>query len=350
MPVPYRERVHELVSERLDSYHVLYALTREPNRQWAVTPGSYSHSFLRKAYLPYRDGYIHSNADVWLALEKLDPAVVITTGFSPTFMLAFAWARARGRAHIPFTDGSLSSEKSLSALHVAFRRLVYARSRAFIGASSHSLELYRHYGTPEHALFRSHLCADNERYRKFAMAQPEFDVVFCGQLIRRKMPVFFAEVLALVKKRKRDVRALVLGDGPERGTLLRALHARGIEHHYAGFVAPDELPAFYARARVMLFPTIRDPWGVVANEANAAGLPVITSPHAGVAGDLVLHGENGYVLDLEPELWAEHTCHLLSNEQARRTMSERALARVQDFNYAAAAAGIVDAVRHCGVA
>ncbi len=347
MPVPYRERVHEVVARQLDGYHVLYAVPREPNRQWHVEPGSYQHAFLRKAVLPYRDGYIYANLDIWSALDKLDPAVVITTGFSPTFLLAFAWARRRGRAHIPFTDGSLRSERDLSALHFALRRWVFGQSQAFVGASRHALDLYRHYGAPDTGLFRSYLCADNDRYARFVGAPAEFDVVFSGQLIPRKHPLFFADVLTLLKRRKPNLRALVLGDGPERARLLAALAANRVDHHYAGFVTQRELPAFYARARVMLFPTKKDPWGVVANEANAAGLPVITSPHAGAAGDLVLHGENGYVLDLKRELWAEHTWHLLSNEPLRRAMSRRGLARVREYNYDAAASGIVAAVRHC---
>ena len=56
---------------------------------------------------------------------------------------------------------------------------------------------------------------------------------------------------------------------------------------FHGFAAQRELPDLYRSAKVFLFPTLADVWGVVANEACAAGLPVIVSPHAGVAGELV---------------------------------------------------------------
>jgi putative transposase len=53
-----------------------------------------------------------------------------------------------------------------------------------------------------------------------------------------------------------------------------------------GYFSQNELPYYYALTRVFLFPTLLDPWGVVANEACAAGVPVITCSNAGAAGDL----------------------------------------------------------------
>ena len=41
----------------------------------------------------------------------------------------------------------------------------------------------------------------------------------------------------------------------------------------------------------------------------------IVSPHAGVAGELVVNGENGYVCTLEAELWAEHAASLLAQQE-----------------------------------
>jgi glycosyltransferase involved in cell wall biosynthesis len=141
-----------------------------------------------------------------------------------------------------------------------------------------------------------------------------------------------------------------MGDGPQREAVLNVLRSNEISFHYAGFLSQSELPRYYAAARLFLFPTKLEPWGVVANEACAAGVPVITCPNAGVAGDLVLHGHNGLVLDLDAELWCEHIIDLLNDATLLGLYSQNALARVQDYNYEAAAQGILAALKHCGAA
>ena len=352
MPVPYREKIHERVSEWMNGdYHVIYCHRREPNRMWNVEAGAYSKSFLRESLVTLNDRFIHVNLDVWPTLNRLDPEVVITTGFNPTFLFAFLWCMMRNRKHISFTDGWLRSESNLTLTHVLVRKIVYRWSKAFLGPGRHSLDLFRHYGCPEQALFQSHLCADNDFYKRFAGVAPkEYDIAFSGQFIDRKMPLFFAEVAKLLKAKKPDLRVLLMGDGPQREAVLDVLRAGVVDFHYAGFLSQAELPNYYASAKVFLFPTQLDPWGVVANEACAVGIPVITCPNAGVADDLVLHGHNGFVLELDAEAWCQHAWKLLSDKTLLDAFSKNALVKVQDYNYDAAAEGIVAALKYCGVA
>ena len=96
----------------------------------------------------------------------------------------------------------------------------------------------------------------------------------------------------------------------------------------------------------MLFPTQGDTWGVVANEACAAGLPVLVSPQAGVAGELVRDGENGRVLALDVDTWAAAAAAILSDESTRRSMAVRSRELVAPYTYANAAAGLAAAFAH----
>jgi glycosyltransferase involved in cell wall biosynthesis len=350
IPAPYREKIYQAVSRRRNGdFHVIYCHKREPNRLWDVELGTYSRSFLRESFFSLRDVYVHINFDIWTELNRLDPKLVITTGYNPTFLIAFFWCLIKGRKHIPFTDGWLKSEEHLTQIHFLARKLIFRQSAAFIGASRHSLDLFRHYGCAEQALFQSHLCVDNEYFKGFLGSKRNYDVLFSGQFIKRKMPLFFAKVVRLLKIKKPDLRVLLLGDGPDREALLEAMRTADIDFTYAGYVSQAKLPAYYASAKLLLFPSLQDPWGVVANEACAAGVPVITCPNAGVADDLILHGYNGFVVELDAESWRDHALQLLNDDAKWNAFSVNALKKVQDYNYDVAAQGILKAIEFCGV-
>jgi glycosyltransferase involved in cell wall biosynthesis len=67
--------------------------------------------------------------------------------------------------------------------------------------------------------------------------------------------------------------------------------------YFAGYRPVEELPGIYAGAGVLVHGSVKDTWGLVVNEAMAAGLPVIVSGRCGCASDLVREGENGYVFE-----------------------------------------------------
>jgi glycosyltransferase involved in cell wall biosynthesis len=57
------------------------------------------------------------------------------------------------------------------------------------------------------------------------------------------------------------------------------------------------LPATYRDADIFAFPTLDDPFGFVVLEAAAAGLPMVASPWAGAAEDILTDGVNGLIRD-----------------------------------------------------
>ncbi len=72
---------------------------------------------------------------------------------------------------------------------------------------------------------------------------------------------------------------------------------------------------------------------------------MLVSPHAGVAGELVVDGQNGFVRELDVNAWADCAKDLLQNAARWQTFSQHSLDRVRRYNFDSAAAGIVDACR-----
>lgn len=347
-PPPYRVPIYNLPSQMPGvNFQAFFCSERQPSRQWDLPPLDFNHTYHRECFVTWGGRYINNNLDVISSLSKFSPDVIITDGFNPTYLYAFGYALAKGLPHIPMTDGTYASEQTLSALHRAVRRFVYVRSNAFISAGLGGQRLYESYGIAAEHCFKSCLCIDNAAFSPEPQREQKlFDFILCGQIESVKNPLFALTVaLDVANRLHRKVKILFAGAGSQEGSVKKAAALRPdlVEAKFNGFAAQNELPSLYRSARVFLFPTLWHPWGVVTNEACATGLPVIVSPHAGVAGELVLDGENGFVCDLNVNLWAERAASLLTQPDAYQRFSDRSRSLVREYTFDNAASGILAA-------
>jgi glycosyltransferase involved in cell wall biosynthesis len=347
IPAPYRIPVFNRVAQELgEDFLVIFCARLEPNRQWDLAPFEFNHTYLKESHFISHGMFVHCNPDVIGVLRRFRPDVVITSGFNPTHLLAWAYTLLSGAKHVPMTDGWIASERELGLAHRVVRRIVFRGSRAFIGASKHSRDLYRSYGCADTKLYQSHLCIDNDKFIQYSTNRSRpYDFMFSGQIVEGKMPEFFVEVVRRVKEKRGEASVLVIGDGKLRDSFLDSLKEIGAKVTYAGFIAQGDLPSYYSQAKLLLFTTRNDAWGIVANEALASGTLVITTPYAGAAHDLVIDGENGYVVDTDASLWATKIIELLQNEPLLEQMRLNAVSSVAEFNFDNAARGIIEAAK-----
>jgi glycosyltransferase involved in cell wall biosynthesis len=349
-PPPYRVPIFtRLANASGIDFHVIFCARREPNRLWDLPPLRFPHYFLHERFFTVNGRYIHFNPDVMPLLARLGPDVIITDGFNPTHLMAFLIAQLKGILHIAMTDGTDLSEQKLSFKHRLVRRLVYARSAAFISASGGGDRLYQSYDIKPERCFHSWLCVENAEFSPSPYGDKKrFDFIFCGRMEKAKDP-FFALIVArqTAIDMQQRLRILLVGSGSLEPALRAAAlqFTDWIDVQFHGFATQRALPRLYRSARLFLFTTHDDVWGIVANEACAAGLPVLVSPYAGVAGELIRDNRNGFVRELEVGLWVDCARQLLSNEALYREFSTRSLQLVAPYNFESAAMGIVDACR-----
>lgn len=349
-PPPYRVPIFNRVAKVPDvEFQVIFCCRREPNRLWNLPPMEFDHVFLRERITTVNGRYIHNNPDVIPALHRFAPDAIVTDGFNPTYLYAFFYAWLKGKVHVPLTDGTYDSELGLSRVHKAIRRFIYRRSATFISASAGGRKLYESYGVSPDLCFRSDLCTNNDMFTPPSLDEPkQYDFIFCARMEAAKSPMFALETaVEVAKKLGRKVSILYVGSGSEDENIraAAALHSETVQTDFHGFATQEELPGLYRSARIFLFPTVADVWGVVANEACAAGLPVIVTPYAGVAGELVLEGQNGFIRELNVQDWADRSVELLTDEDKYRRFAERSLSLVAHYNFDNAADGIVEACR-----
>jgi glycosyltransferase involved in cell wall biosynthesis len=348
IPAPYRIPVYERLADKPGcALHLVYCSGSEPDRAWRLKAGQFDKTYLKQRFITFRGRFIHVNPDVWPTLRAMRPDVVITTGYNPTHLMAWAYALLHRVPHIVMTDGTLQSEADQSFMHRLIRRVVLAGSRAFVGPSNGSLALFHRYGVARARMFKSHLCANNAAYDSVQGTPKLYDLLFCGRMVAVKNPLFALDLAcALSARLGRRVSLAYLGAGELEADVRQraAALAHQVDVTFLGFAQQDELPARYAAAKLFLFPTSWDPWGVVANEACAAGLPVLVTPEAGCAGDLVTDGFNGRVIPLEMATWVDACAQLLTDAGAYARMSANARKAVEAFNFDEAAQGLWQAV------
>jgi phosphatidyl-myo-inositol dimannoside synthase len=164
-------------------------------------------------------------------------------------------------------------------------------------------------------------------------------VVCVSRLVARKGQDVLVAGWPQVLARHPQARLLLVGGGPDEGSLRRAIAARGLQDSVVltGPVPPAELPAHYAAGDVFAMPcrTRRagldvEGLGMVFLEAAACGRPVVAGTSGG-APETVREGVTGHVVDpRSPEAVAGTLADLLADPDRSRAMGAAGRAWVQE--------------------
>ena len=114
-------------------------------------------------------------------------------------------------------------------------------------------------------------------------------VLFAGNMSRRKGIQWLDAIAANVK----DVADIYIATGLRR----RSIRFENTNIKLIGRVANDDMPRLYNEMDILLFPTVREGFGLVAAEAMACGLPVVCTDCSALP-ELVDEGQGGFRIPL----------------------------------------------------
>ncbi|WP_367650479.1 glycosyltransferase family 4 protein [Nocardioides sp. zg-DK7169] len=150
-------------------------------------------------------------------------------------------------------------------------------------------------------LFRLHHAVDVEALSaagSHRVDSPELRLLYVGRLVEDKGVPFILSVVEDLLERGLPITLRIVGSGALEAEV-QSLVARWPDAVvFDGFVQSASMPSRYGDSDVLLFPTLGDPYGLVVDEALAAGLPVISSDRAGDISWRLADGR-GWVLDPE---------------------------------------------------
>jgi glycosyltransferase involved in cell wall biosynthesis len=139
---------------------------------------------------------------------------------------------------------------------------------------------------------------------------------------------------------------LLAGEGALRRELERLAERGGTRLALLGDLPPDRLLEAYVAADVFALLSHHEPWGVVVNEAAAAGLPLVLSDRVGAAHDLLRDGENGFLVPAGDAAAAAAALRRLADDaELRARMGARSRELVRGWGYEPSVESFVAAVR-----
>jgi len=172
-------------------------------------------------------------------------------------------------------------------------------------------------------------------FRTWWAGEHEKIVLFVGRMVREKGADVIIEAMPKVIAGWPNVKFVLVGGGASRHLWARA-HALGVSSrlHIPGYVSEDDLVRLYRVADVAVFPSLYEPFGIVALEAMATGVPVITSDIGGFR-EVVRPGENGlHTWANNPDSLAWGILDVLRDPQTAQVRAARAEKEVRrDFTW-----------------
>ncbi|MHB8564787.1 MAG: glycosyltransferase family 4 protein [Acidiferrobacteraceae bacterium] len=330
---------------------------------------------------PLLEGYRYE----FLRNRSPRPAV---TGFFGELNPALVWRLARGRF-----DAVLVHGYSYASCWLAFLGTKLGRARLLMRAESHLLEprppwkralkaailrptfklldaglaigslnyaYYRHYGVPPLKLIYAPYSVDNDFFaaeagrwrpervairRELGLPEQAPVALFCAKLLWKKRPLDLLQALVQTRSEPR-VHALIVGDGPLRSDCEAFARAKLPGRvAFAGFQNQTALPRMYAASDHLVLPSDVEPWGLVVNEAMAAGLPVLASSSVGAAADLIRPDtESGLIFPAGDVAALTRALDAVCVSDRLATLSRGAQAAIRNWSLKETVEGVLTAV------
>jgi glycosyltransferase involved in cell wall biosynthesis len=235
-------------------------------------------------FLHLEPGYITE-----LIRERPDAAITFEMGFRT--LVGLAYGTCFRKPVWVWWGGTPHTERHVGRFRRLLRGIVARWAKRWISYGQTSTDYLLTLGIPRERILQIQNCVDETWYG--SPAEPELDVqpkpvlLHVGQMIARKGIAEFLHAAARLQQEGLTFSIVLVGGGRECAKLQRLSTELGLQNvRFYPAQPPKAMPAFYRSADVLIFPTMTDVWGLVANEAMLSGLPVLCSRYAGCAPEL----------------------------------------------------------------
>ena len=246
-------------------------------------------------------------------LQEFAPEHIALCGYHRIENLAaLGWAKLTSRPAILMID-SKQDDAPRRILQEGLKGVLVRQFDSYLVAGIPHRQYMLAMGAPCTRIFEGYDVVDNRLFAEAAQAArlsaeqiradldlPKRYFMAACRFVPKKNLLFLLEAYSLYREiQPVDGWGLVIcGSGPMDAELRQLVKAKKIPDVYLpGFHTGRELGKYYGLASCFIHPSIQEQWGLVVNEAMAAGLPVLVSHACGCAQNLVQEGVNGFTFN-----------------------------------------------------
>lgn len=297
----------------------------------------------------------------WTAIQKLlaqlnqlQPDVIAIAGYAERPMLAaLAWSRWHRKAAILLSATKEDDAPRSRWGEVIKRQIIRQYQAALVGGKPHRRYLEK-LGLAPDQIFTGYNTVGNadfhpDRIRQLPRLTSRPYFLAINRFVSKKNLSVLIDAYAAYRHRAGDSAwdLVLCGDGELRDQLEKQIAALNLNAfvHLPGFLQQAELLPYLAHAECFVHTSLQEQWGLVVNEAMAAGLPVIISNRCGCFEDLVIEGVNGFGFDPHNSDELADLMIKLSHFLDLQKMGQAAIEHIQQFSPDYFAQGLGDAVK-----
>lgn len=223
----------------------------------------------------------------WLARKLKVPLVVTLHGYD---------INTHKEHWVSGKNGFLMRSYPRQLLFLSRRKNVH-----FVAVSEAIAEKARKFGIPDEKIHVRHIGIDVEKFQpgEVPVGDRAPTVLFVGRLVEKKNCADLIRAVSVLREDIPDIRLVVVGEGPQKEELEDLAEKVGCCVEFRGRLTPKEVAEEFDKARVFCLPSITaksgdaEGFGMVVLEAQAAGVPVVTSALGGATEGLI-QGETGF--------------------------------------------------------
>jgi glycosyltransferase involved in cell wall biosynthesis len=307
---PHQLPVLNELAKRVGKLTVLISTPMEPNRTWDVEWGDLDVQVQKSLTLQRlwrhpsgfaEDNYVHVPWDTIPRLRALSPDVILSgeLGMRSVFSAFYSLFSKRTRL-VLMASMSEHTERGRGRARILLRKLLLRRCRCLVVNGNSGARYVRTLGMDPSRTIRCSYAAKPHCYEQgspFRSAEVAHRLLYLGQFVKRKGVIPFLTVLRGWAEDHRDriVEFDLLGKGPLQQEIEEFVMPSNVRLRIHPPIPYDELPNAYRNAGILVFPTLADEWGMVVNEALAAGIPILGSRYAQGVEDLCIEGVSGWL-------------------------------------------------------
>lgn len=203
----------------------------------------------------------------------------------------------------------------------------------FLAVSRFILEKAVEFGIPRERVDLSYIGIDLAQFRPglTPIQRRPLRVLFVGRLVEKKGAGYVIEAISRLSQSLPNVELVLVGDGPLHETLQNQAVKAQARVTFKGALPADAVHREMAAARILCLPSVTasngdaEGLGQVLIEAQAAGLPVVTSAKGG-ADEVVKDGISGFrFAEKDVDSLATHLGRLLRDDELLSRMSSAAI-------------------------